>query len=247
MLVKRFQVGFKLLPTNCYLVADEETSEAVVIDPGFRQGQEQDVLREISDRNLRVKCVVNTHGHPDHVSGNDVVKQATNSLILIHKKDAKWLTNPSSTYAEAMIEAGLSIEKPDFPCLECGKDALRWEFHNDVEKMILECGACDFFQEYLSLSPPDRLLNHGDIIKIGGRELSELPDHTIVYSGDGERTTIGKIKREKRQSNARGKRWENAWEKKTELLWKNPLVENSEIHLYKYFTEKPISDGESGK
>jgi len=240
MQVKRFQVGFKLLLTNCYLVADEETSDAVVIDPGFREGQELDVLREISDRNLRVKYVINTHGHPDHVSGNDIIKQATNSLILIHEKDAKWLTNPSSSYAEAMIKAGLSIEKPDFPCLECGKDALRWEFHNDVERMILECGACNFFQEYRSLSPPDRLLNHGDIIKIGwlelrvihnpghsegtivlyiegkntifGRpadvplipELSELPDHTIVYPGHGERTTIGKIKREKQQSSAGG-------------------------------------------
>lgn len=233
MLVKCFQVGFKLLLINCYLVADEETSDAVVIDPGFREGQEKNVLREISDRNLRVKYVINTHGHPYRVSGNDIVRQATNSLILIHEKDAKWLTNPSSSYAEAMIEAGLSLEKPDFPCLECGKDALRWEFHNDVEKMILECGACGAFQEYRSLSPPDRLLNHGDVIKIGGlqlrvihtpghsegtialhiegedmifarpadivhtRELSELPDHTIVYPGHGERTTVGEIKREK--------------------------------------------------
>jgi glyoxylase-like metal-dependent hydrolase (beta-lactamase superfamily II) len=123
------------------------------------------------------------------------VKEATGAQVLIHHKDAKWLTRPSTSYAEAMRAMGLGIEKPDFPCLECGRDALRWEFQADPEKMTVECSGCGFAQEYRSLSPPDRVLEDGDHIKIGdlGIKVIHTPGHsegTIALYLESENTIL---------------------------------------------------------
>ena len=62
MLIERFKVGF--MNTNCYLIACEETLNAVVIDLGFRESEAEEILREISEQDLRVKYIISTHGHP---------------------------------------------------------------------------------------------------------------------------------------------------------------------------------------
>ena len=85
MIIKCFKVGW--LSTNCYIVGCKETKEAILIDPGLETEAEAELILDYTKKNsYQVKCIVNTHGHPDHISGNTVIKQATGAPILIHEK-----------------------------------------------------------------------------------------------------------------------------------------------------------------
>ena len=84
MIVKRFKVGW--LSTNCYVVGCEETKEAAVIDPGLESEAEAELILDyIKQNDFRIKYIINTHGHPDHISGNVAMKEATGAPILIHE------------------------------------------------------------------------------------------------------------------------------------------------------------------
>ena len=79
------------LETNCYILSDEETKEAVIIDPG----DDGIVLMEYIDaEKLKVKYILNTHGHNDHVGNDDYMKEKTGALVAIHADDVDILTNP---------------------------------------------------------------------------------------------------------------------------------------------------------
>ena len=84
MNVKCFKVGY--LSTNCYVVSCEETKQAAIIDPGLEiQAEADSILDYIKQNGLTIKYIINTHGHPDHISGNAIMKQATGASILIHE------------------------------------------------------------------------------------------------------------------------------------------------------------------
>ena len=98
MIQKGLTVG--LLEVNCYILGDEETREAVVIDPG---GDEDEILDTLKQNNLQLKLIIDTHGHFDHVDANQPLKDATGAQIAIHEADAQMLLKPS---AEAMFFTG---------------------------------------------------------------------------------------------------------------------------------------------
>lgn len=84
MIVKCFKVGW--LSTNCYVVGCEETKEAAVIDPGLESEAEAELILDYIKQNcFHIKYIINTHGHPDHISGNAAMKEATGAPILIHE------------------------------------------------------------------------------------------------------------------------------------------------------------------
>ena len=88
MIIKCFKVGW--LSTNCYVVGCEETKEAAVIDPGVENKAEaEEILNFIKQNSFNIKYIINTHGHPDHISGNVIMKEAAGAPILIHENDAK--------------------------------------------------------------------------------------------------------------------------------------------------------------
>ncbi|HHY41987.1 MAG TPA: MBL fold metallo-hydrolase [Thermoanaerobacterales bacterium] len=89
MFLKHLQVGF--LDTNCYIIADEESKDAAVIDPG---GDADNIIKVISDEKLMVKYIFLTHGHSDHIAALSKVKDATNAKVAIHNKDAHMLSSP---------------------------------------------------------------------------------------------------------------------------------------------------------
>ena len=90
MLIRMFAVG--IISTNCYLVGCTEAKEALVIDPGFGTKVEaEEILGEARKHGLKIKYIVNTHGHPDHTSGNKILKELTGAEILIHEYDASKL------------------------------------------------------------------------------------------------------------------------------------------------------------
>jgi hydroxyacylglutathione hydrolase len=65
-----------------YVIADETTLEAIVIDPSFNSDE---ITRIVRDRGLQVKYVVNTHQHADHVAGNEEIKSVCNAKIVAHR------------------------------------------------------------------------------------------------------------------------------------------------------------------
>jgi hydroxyacylglutathione hydrolase len=107
MIQKGLTVG--LLEVNCYILGDEDTGEAVVIDPG---GDEDEILEVLNHHQLQLKLIIDTHGHFDHVDANQPLKEATGAKIAIHEADAGMLAHPS---AEAMFFTGnrLRLSQPD--------------------------------------------------------------------------------------------------------------------------------------
>ena len=83
MEIEQMKVGY--LDVFCYLVACSRTNEALVIDPA---GDEEHVVKSIQQKQLTLRYIVNTHGHPDHTCGNAKVKTLTGAKIVMHELDA---------------------------------------------------------------------------------------------------------------------------------------------------------------
>jgi len=98
MIQKGLIVG--LLEVNCYILGDEDTREAVVIDPG---GNEEEILEILNYNRFKLKLIIDTHGHFDHVDANRPLKEATGAQIAIHELDAPALSRPSQ---EALFFTG---------------------------------------------------------------------------------------------------------------------------------------------
>src|SRR5258706_14916902 len=74
-----------LLHCNCSIFGDEQTREAIVIDPGDEIGRIQQTLARHS---LKVKAIVITHAHIDHIGGAQKLKQATGAPVYMNLDDA---------------------------------------------------------------------------------------------------------------------------------------------------------------
>ena len=95
MFLEQIQVGQMMV--FAYLVGDEQSGEALVIDPAAETEQ---ILALAKKNNLKIKYIVNTHGHVDHISGNDDMKKLTGAQIIVHADDAHRLANtPASLLA----------------------------------------------------------------------------------------------------------------------------------------------------
>jgi glyoxylase-like metal-dependent hydrolase (beta-lactamase superfamily II) len=70
--------------TNSYIVADEETKEGILIDPG---SQVEEVIREIENLGLDVKRIVNTHAHIDHAAGVEDAKETLGAQFYLHPEE----------------------------------------------------------------------------------------------------------------------------------------------------------------
>ena len=89
MIQKGLTVG--LLEVNCYILGDEETKEAVVIDPG---GDEDEILDVLNHHKLQLKLIIDTHGHFDHVDANQPLKEATGAKSPSTKPTPRCWPNP---------------------------------------------------------------------------------------------------------------------------------------------------------
>ena len=73
MKIKKFE--FNMFPVNCYVLSDD-SGEAVVIDAGCFYPEEKQMLKDyLTDNNLKLKHVLNTHLHLDHIFGNPFLFQ----------------------------------------------------------------------------------------------------------------------------------------------------------------------------
>lgn len=86
MIIKKFKVG--PLKTNCYLLIDKKTKDAIVIDPGEK---DEEILNTIREFKAKVKYICLTHSHWDHIKGVCWLKAETNAKVLAHEKAKKYL------------------------------------------------------------------------------------------------------------------------------------------------------------
>ena len=99
-MIKKVIVG--VLETNCYTFADLESKEAVLIDPGGDGDGIESVIKKFG---ITVKCIINTHGHGDHIASNARFK----APIYIHRLDAGLLGDSGLNLSAAY---GLKIKSP---------------------------------------------------------------------------------------------------------------------------------------
>ncbi len=80
MILDQFRIGPYLNFT--YVVANEDGGEGVVVDPSFGIDP---VLARIDERRLKIRFILNTHSHPDHVAGNQDVRDRTGAKVVAHR------------------------------------------------------------------------------------------------------------------------------------------------------------------
>jgi hydroxyacylglutathione hydrolase len=86
MIFNQYEVGnFSIF---CYLIGDEETREALLIDPADDTDR---LISEAESHGLTIKYIANTHAHVDHVMGNAEMVEKTGAKIIIHEEDAPFL------------------------------------------------------------------------------------------------------------------------------------------------------------
>ncbi len=84
-------VGF--MQVFCYLVYDDESGEGILIDPA---GDEDTLIELLKEKKVKLKYVVNTHGHADHTCGNGRIIQATGAKTVMHTLDDQYFQRPES-------------------------------------------------------------------------------------------------------------------------------------------------------
>lgn len=198
MIQKALLVG--LLEVNCYILGDEETKEAVVIDPG---GDENEILEALNHHGLKLKTIIDTHGHFDHVDANQPLKEATGASIAIHELDGAMLAKPS---AEAMFFTGNRLRLSTADILLKEGDILN--FGNYRLKVLHTPGhtpgGISLVMEGNTLVYVGDLLFQGsigrtdfpggsfeDLINAVKTKIFTLGDNYTVYPGHGPVTTVG--------------------------------------------------------
>lgn len=190
-----------LLPefgTNTWLLWDEDSREAFLIDPA---APSEELLARINELQLRVTLIVNTHGHADHIGGNAWFKSALGAPIFIHPADATMLTDNRLNFSEYMgqpLKLGPADNlAKDGQVLQLGKCSVK-VIHTPGHTPGCICLLADKF-----LISGDTLFelsigrtdfpggSHAQIVDSIKTKLYTLPDDTIVFPGHGPRTSIG--------------------------------------------------------
>ncbi|WP_040211505.1 MBL fold metallo-hydrolase [Clostridium polynesiense] len=95
MFIKRMPAG--IYAANCYIITDENTKDALVIDPG---GDEDDIIDYINEKGLKVQAVLVTHGHFDHVGAVRVLAEKYDVKIYINEKDHRLMEKGAGAFGD---------------------------------------------------------------------------------------------------------------------------------------------------
>jgi len=204
MILETFAVG--PLACNCTLLGDEEAGEAIVFDPGDEVGR---IHRLLTQHRLKLKQILVTHAHIDHVGGALKLKRLTGAPIFFNENDlpqlklmaaqAAWLgvSTPETAPPDESLTDGLRVGLERYPA-----QVMHTPGHTQgsvclhfVPLNLLVAGDTLFAG---SIGRTD--LPGGDFHQIMDSihsRLLLLPDETKVLPGHGPATTIG----EERQSN----------------------------------------------
>lgn len=105
MFLERKMLG--VYGANCYIVACDDTKEAAVIDPG---GEAEEVVKIIEENGLKLKNIILTHGHGDHIGGVNGLKAEYDLSVSIHSDDAELLLDSAKNLSDMMPTSPIVVE-----------------------------------------------------------------------------------------------------------------------------------------
>ena len=184
------------IENNNYLLVDEESKEAVLIDCS---SMDENILIELKKQGATLKYVLLTHGHFDHIGGlNDLPKEVK---VLMHKNDMEWI-NEVNTYLPMIGMPSMEIPKID----EFIEDNQIIKLGNIEIKVIhtpghTQGGVCFYINGHLFSG--DTIFresvgrcdlpggNFNQIVESIEQRIFTLPSETVIHPGHGRETTVG--------------------------------------------------------
>jgi glyoxylase-like metal-dependent hydrolase (beta-lactamase superfamily II) len=188
---------------NCYVVVDEQGGECAIVDPGEEAGL---ILHKVRETGTKPVGIWLTHAHLDHVLGVAAVATATGVPVWLHPADRPLYEAVPDQAAWFGLGAPAAPPAPDHDfahgdSLQVGgtRFTVRHAPGHSPGSVCLVGPGCVIVGDVLFAGSIGRTdLPGGDFETLIGsieRELLSLPDETIVYSGHGPETTIGRERR----------------------------------------------------
>jgi hydroxyacylglutathione hydrolase len=202
MIFESVEVG--PLGVNCFILGCAASREGVVIDPGGDVGRISEIVRR---HGLKIRYIINTHGHFDHVGGNLQAVKAFGAPLLIHENDAAMLGRA----AEVALMYGMQGENSPAPDSFLA-EGMEIVFGTHRMKVLhtpghTQGGCCLYLEAEKKVITGDTLFadsigrtdlpggSHEQLLASVRTKLFTLPDEVTAYPGHGPKTTIGHEKR----------------------------------------------------
>ena len=183
---------------NCYLFGCNATKYAAIIDPG---DDPESIKSAVQRRSAKVKMILLTHGHYDHLGAVAAMKQTYQCPILIHQMDAETLTNP---VVNLSAFTGDAIVCPPADQILSDGDRIK------LGDLTLEVLHTPGHSQGSVCFKHESLLFDGDVLFKGGigrtdlpggsfdeleasilSKIYTLPDDTVIFPGHGDPTNVG--------------------------------------------------------
>jgi len=193
-----------MLQENCYVVSDE-THECVIVDCGaYYEEERRAVVDYIRDNQLVPRHLLATHGHVDHLFGDNTIYDTFGLEVELHADDEPWIMR-FTQQAASVCRVQTDYDHPPVGRYFTANDTINFGSHTIY---ILETpghsqgSVCFHIKDERTLFTGDTLfrgtigrtdLEGGSMFQIiqSLRMLSQLPDDTVCLPGHGKQTTIG--------------------------------------------------------